>query len=78
MFPGQTRDGPGPSPHRQRLRARLDGLALMTLGARPALVGMIMVALGLVPLLTLTAIRATRTDTPSALEQPQSTEMATA
>lgn len=44
----------------------------------PALVGMIMVALGLIPLLGLTAIRATRTDPPSALEpsQPQLTEKA--
>ncbi|MET7684334.1 MFS transporter [Streptomyces sp. NPDC005423] len=44
----------------------------------PALVGMLMVALGLVPLLTLTAIRATRTDTPSALEQLRTTEKAAA
>ncbi|MDH6627197.1 putative MFS family arabinose efflux permease [Streptomyces sp. LBL] len=40
----------------------------------PALVGMIMVGLGLVPLLTLAAIRATRTDTPSALEPSRATE----
>jgi DHA1 family inner membrane transport protein len=44
----------------------------------PALVGMIMVALALIPLLALSALRATRTDTPAALEQPQTTEKATA
>jgi DHA1 family inner membrane transport protein len=44
----------------------------------PSLVGMIMVALTLLPLLALTAIRATRTETPAAYEQPNATERATA
>ncbi|MFH8542176.1 MFS transporter [Streptomyces tendae] len=42
----------------------------------PALVGAIMVALGLVPLLALTALHATRTDTPSELDESQGTEKA--
>lgn len=44
----------------------------------PSLVGMIMVALALLPLLALTALRATRTDTPAAYEQPNATERAPA
>jgi DHA1 family inner membrane transport protein len=40
----------------------------------PALVGVIMVALGLIPLLALSAIRATRTGMPSALEESQTAE----
>jgi hypothetical protein len=39
---------------------------------------MIMVALTLLPLLALTALRATRTDTPAAYEQPNATEGAPA
>ncbi|WP_433170616.1 MFS transporter [Actinoallomurus sp. CA-150999] len=44
----------------------------------PSLVGMIMVALALPPLLALTAIRATRADTPAAYEEPQAIEGVTA
>ncbi|WP_431904624.1 MFS transporter [Amycolatopsis thermoflava] len=43
----------------------------------PSLVGTIMAALALVPLLTLAAIRATRTDTPAAPETSQTAEKAT-
>ncbi|MGP4009633.1 MFS transporter [Streptomyces sp. 4N124] len=56
------------------------GIALdSSLGLRgPATVGTIMIAFGLVPLLTLTTLRATRTGEPSALPQQQATENLTA